>query len=76
MSDYDSLVTVTSVSEVKASNLGPSSPVVPVTPRPVRELPAPSIPTRINVQPLPLMKQINEEVRSSKFKVTEISDQM
>ncbi|XP_026724837.1 voltage-dependent T-type calcium channel subunit alpha-1G-like isoform X5 [Trichoplusia ni] len=53
-------LTVTSVSEVKASNLAPPTAVVPVAPR---ELATPALPARLNVQPLPLMKQINEEVR-------------
>ncbi|RVE51646.1 hypothetical protein evm_003778, partial [Chilo suppressalis] len=52
-------LTVTSVSEVKASNLAPSSPL-PVAPRTSRAE-APTLPPRPN-QPLPLIKQINEEV--------------
>nr|XP_049699863.1 voltage-dependent T-type calcium channel subunit alpha-1G isoform X3 [Helicoverpa armigera] len=55
VSEYDSLVTVTSVSEVKASNLTPATAAA------ARESPAPSLPARHNAQPLPL-KQINEEV--------------
>ncbi|CAB3224354.1 unnamed protein product [Arctia plantaginis] len=58
-------LTVTTVCEVKTSNLSPvvgSAGAPVVTSRATRELPAPALPTRPNNQPLPLMKQINEEV--------------
>lgn len=53
---------VTTVSEVKASNLTPLPPSAPLAtaPRPVRTE-APALPPRNN-QSLPLVKQINEEV--------------
>ncbi|XP_075973762.1 voltage-dependent T-type calcium channel subunit alpha-1G-like isoform X2 [Anticarsia gemmatalis] len=55
-------LTVTTVCEVKSSNLSPvvcSTGAGVVTSRAAREVPAP---VRPNNQPLPLMKQINEEV--------------
>ncbi|KAL0893243.1 hypothetical protein ABMA27_014844 [Loxostege sticticalis] len=58
-------LTVTTVSEVKASNLTPLPPSAPLAtaPRPVRTE-APALPPRNN-QSLPLVKQINEEVAIS-----------
>ncbi|XP_026324776.1 voltage-dependent T-type calcium channel subunit alpha-1G [Hyposmocoma kahamanoa] len=54
-------LTVTSISEVKASNLPPPS-VSHLTPRVTRHEVPPPLPARPNNQPLPLIKQINEEV--------------
>ncbi|XP_037293759.1 voltage-dependent T-type calcium channel subunit alpha-1G isoform X2 [Manduca sexta] len=55
-------LTVTTVSEVKASNLSPTQLSHPTpSPRPTRNEVA-TLPTRPNNQPLPLIKQINEEV--------------
>ncbi|XP_049868678.1 voltage-dependent T-type calcium channel subunit alpha-1G-like isoform X2 [Pectinophora gossypiella] len=53
-------LTVTSISEVKTSNLNPA-PLPLLAPKPPRIDP-PALPTRSNNQPLPLIKQINEEV--------------
>ncbi|CAH2037210.1 unnamed protein product, partial [Iphiclides podalirius] len=55
-------LTVTTVTEVKTSNLtSPSTPLSQIQPRTPRNETA-SLSTRSNNQPLPLIKQINEEV--------------
>lgn len=58
----DYFVTVTTVSEVKASNLISPPPLPPVTARTTINEVA-TLSTRPHNQPLPLIKQINEEVR-------------
>ncbi|XP_014366903.2 voltage-dependent T-type calcium channel subunit alpha-1G isoform X2 [Papilio machaon] len=57
-------LTVTTVSEVKSSNLTPPPPQLPIPTKPARNESA-VLPTRPNNQPLPLIKQINEEVTIS-----------
>lgn len=59
-------VSVTSISEVKASNLTPTTPQVPqISSRLSRQESL-----RPNNQPLPFIKQINEEVKKSLYLVS------
>ncbi|XP_072931859.1 voltage-dependent T-type calcium channel subunit alpha-1G-like [Epargyreus clarus] len=54
-------LTVSSMPEVKSSNLSPTTTQLPSLTRPSRNE-SPALSTRPNNQPLPLIKQINEEV--------------